>query len=79
MSYVVVLKGHASFWFLLVYSFPYAHRKRKLIAVGIAALCWTIWRTRNEACFQGNYPKDPANLVFLMCYWLKYWAGLRSV
>ncbi|PNT63270.1 hypothetical protein BRADI_4g13592v3 [Brachypodium distachyon] len=59
-----------------VYGFPY--RYRRLIAVGIVILCWTIRKTRNETCFQGNYPKDPAYIVFLLCHWLKYWAGLQK-
>ncbi|KQK05392.1 hypothetical protein BRADI_2g19836v3 [Brachypodium distachyon] len=50
---------------------------RNLISVGVSALCWTIWRTRNDACFKFTYPRDPANLVFIFCYWLKYWAIMQ--
>lgn len=47
-----------------IYSFPYIHRK--ILFIGVAALCWTIWKTRNEASFQSKFPKDPANVVFFV-------------
>jgi hypothetical protein len=40
--------------------------------MGIAALCWAIWKTRNNACFEGN----PVGLICYMCAFLRYWAGL---
>lgn len=45
-----------------VYSFPIEHRK--LMSIGISSLCWTIWKTRNDACFQCKFLRDPANLFF---------------
>lgn len=32
-------------------------------AIGIAALCWAIWKTRNRACFEGKCINDPASIV----------------
>ncbi|PNT74006.1 hypothetical protein BRADI_1g06422v3 [Brachypodium distachyon] len=61
-----------------VQDLPY--HMRKPIAIGVFALCWLIWKTRNEAYFQCKLPLDRANLVFLMCYsyLIKFWTGLEK-
>lgn len=59
-----------------VFEFPVA--VRKLIAVGVAALCWAVWKARTEACFQCVFPKDHTNLLLLICYWIKYRASLQK-
>jgi hypothetical protein len=46
--------------------------------VGIAALCWAIWKTRNNACFEGKLISSPMGLICYMCAFLRYWAGLQG-
>jgi hypothetical protein len=46
--------------------------------VGIAALCWAIWKTRNNACFEGKLISSPVGLICYMCAFLRYWAGLQD-
>jgi hypothetical protein len=46
--------------------------------VGIAALCWAIWKTRNIACFEGKLISSPLGLICYMCAFLRYWAGLQN-
>jgi hypothetical protein len=46
--------------------------------VGIAALCWAIWKTRNNACFEGKLISSPLGLICYMCAFLRYWAGLQN-
>jgi hypothetical protein len=46
--------------------------------VGIAALCWAIWKTRNNACFEGKLISSPVGLICYMCAFLRYWAGLQG-
>jgi hypothetical protein len=46
--------------------------------VGIAALCWAIWKTRNNACFEGKLISSPVGLICYMCVFLRYWAGLQD-
>ena len=57
-------------------SFPEA--QRKLVLSGGATVCWTIWKTRNDACFNKKYPDDPASVVFRICNVLNGWALLQK-
>ena len=57
-------------------SFPPIHRK--LALSGGAAVCWTIWKTRNDACFNKKNPDDPAALVYRLCNILNLWALLQK-
>jgi hypothetical protein len=50
---------------------------RKVVMIGAVALCWTFWRTRNNSFFDGMRPKDPTNIIFLICHFLNYWAKLQ--
>jgi hypothetical protein len=45
--------------------------------VGIAALCWPVWKTRNKACFENKLISSPVSLICYMCAFLCYWAGLQ--
>lgn len=42
----------------------------------LAAICWAIWKRRNEACFENKKLKHPAEIVIHICALLSYWAGL---
>jgi hypothetical protein len=46
--------------------------------VGLAAVCWTVWRTRNNVCFDGKRIKMPTEIICLICSTLTYWAGLQK-
>jgi hypothetical protein len=46
--------------------------------LGVAALCWAIWKTRNKACFEGKLISSPMSLICYMCSFLRYWAGLQT-
>jgi hypothetical protein len=35
---------------------------QKFHAIGIAAICWTVWKTRNNICFQGKNVTSPIML-----------------
>jgi len=43
--------------------------------VGLAAVCWMIWRIRTSTCFEGKRIKSPPVIICLICSVLKYWAG----
>ena len=47
-----------------------------LHAVGLAAVCWPIWWTRNAVCFEDKRVKSPTEIICLICSFLTYWAGL---
>ena len=46
--------------------------------VGLAAVCWAIWRSRNAVCFENKRVKSPTEIVCMICSFLTYWAGLLT-
>ena len=40
--------------------------------VGIAAVCWAIWKTRNKACFNGKILRNPASIICYACALIGY-------
>ena len=48
----------------------------KFHAVGIAAICWTIWKTKNSACFEGKSVRSPISIICYACSLMEYWVGL---
>jgi hypothetical protein len=61
------------YWFWIQKILP---QSPSLYAVGLAAVIWAIWRTRNAACFDKKRVKSPTEIVCLICSFLTYWAGL---
>lgn len=39
-------------------------KDRVLISVGVAAVLWSLWKTRNAACFDHVYPHDPTKVIY---------------
>lgn len=44
--------------------------------LGLAAICWAIWKARNRACFDKKLIKHPCKILVLACIFMRYWAGL---
>jgi len=44
--------------------------------VGIAAVCWAIWKARNKVCFEGKPLLNPIAIICHACALMNYWAGL---
>jgi hypothetical protein len=49
-------------------------RISNLMIFGCGAVFWAIWRTRNDWFFGDKILLDPANIIFLCCFWLDSWA-----
>jgi hypothetical protein len=49
-------------------------RISNLLIFGCGAMFWAIWRTRNDWFFGEKILIDPANIIFLCCFWLDSWA-----
>lgn len=45
---------------------------------GFVAICWTIWKARNKACFDKKMIKHPAEILIHACALMNYWAGLYA-
>ena len=60
---------------------PYGN---KFHAIGIAAICWAIWKTRNSARFEGKVVTSPIHILYVMlvCLWstgqVYFWMKTRS-
>lgn len=39
-------------------------RSRRLFWIGLGALCWTLWTTRNKFTIEGVFPNKPADVLF---------------
>jgi hypothetical protein len=42
----------------------------------VAAICWATWKCRNKVCFDKKPIKNPGEIMFAACAFMKYWAGL---
>ncbi|PNT74991.1 hypothetical protein BRADI_1g25933v3, partial [Brachypodium distachyon] len=51
---------------------------RNLQIIGVAAICWAIWKIHNKACFEKKLIRSPAEIVCYACAFLIYWAGLQN-
>jgi hypothetical protein len=50
---------------------------RNLIWVGVAAVCWAIWRCRNDIIFHKIKINSILQVIFRGTYWLRFWAQLQ--
>jgi len=50
---------------------------RNLIWVGVAAVCWAIWRCRNDIIFHKVKYHSILQVIFGGTYWLRFWAQLQ--
>jgi hypothetical protein len=57
--------------------FPNFFLFRNVQIAGVAAICWTIWKLRNRACFEGKLIQTPVELIYFAVVFMKYWAGLE--
>ena len=54
------------------------HKKtRYLIWVGVAVVCWAIWRCRNDTIFNKIKVNSILQVIFRGTYWLQFWAQLQ--
>jgi hypothetical protein len=52
--------------------------RRNVQILGIASVCWAIWKLRNRACFDKKFINSPLDLICYSTVFMKYWAGLNS-
>jgi hypothetical protein len=51
---------------------------RNVQIVGLAAVCWAIWKLRNRACFEHKLIKSPSELISFVVVFINYWVGLHN-
>jgi hypothetical protein len=52
--------------------------ERNLITIECSAILWSLWKIRNDCCFNNINPVNSANISFLCCFWLHSWAILQK-
>jgi hypothetical protein len=45
--------------------------------VGVAALCWAIWRCRNNVIFNKLKTNSIMHVIFREAYWLRSWSQFQ--
>jgi hypothetical protein len=51
---------------------------RNVQILGLAPICWAIWKLRNKACFDKKFINSPFDLICYSTVFIEYWAGLNS-
>ena len=51
--------------------------KRQML-IGVAAVCWSIWLSRNEIVFNNTLPNSFIQVIFRGTYWTRSWAMLSK-
>jgi hypothetical protein len=44
--------------------------------LGLAAVCWATRTTRNSICFEKTECRNPCEIIFLACLFMRYWSDL---
>jgi hypothetical protein len=65
----------AQFWTWVTWCLP---RGKHFYGVGLAAVCWAIWKTRNAVCFEEKRIKAPTEILCFISSLSFYWAGLQK-
>ena len=55
----------------------FSGKHRRLVRVGVAAVLWSIWKTRNNACFRSVLPNNPCSITNMIGHWMTTWAILQ--
>ncbi|TVU46002.1 hypothetical protein EJB05_05514, partial [Eragrostis curvula] len=61
----------------LVWIQNYMPNGKKFHMVGLAGICWAIWKIRNKVCFDKKIVRSPTEIICYACSFLKYWSGLQ--
>ena len=56
----------------------FSSKKRKTVTVGVASVSWSIWKTRNMACFHNQWPGEPFVVIGQVCRWIDFWSILQG-
>jgi hypothetical protein len=44
--------------------------------LGLAAICWAIWKARNRACFEKKLIRNHNEVIFSAYLFMHFWVGL---
>jgi hypothetical protein len=49
---------------------------KEISSLGVAAICWAIWKRRNKVVFEGKLLQNPLEIICHACALMVYWSGL---
>lgn len=52
--------------------------RKQFFMVGLAAICWAIWKARNAFCFEKKLTRLPTEIICSVSSFVTYWAGLHK-
>jgi hypothetical protein len=52
-------------------------KSKARIRIGVSALCWSIWRCRNNIIFNKSKNLNLLQVIHMMVYWMQQWALLQ--
>jgi hypothetical protein len=44
--------------------------------LSLAAICWAIWKTWNNMCFEKRVVRNTLEILYSACAFMRYWASL---
>jgi hypothetical protein len=53
-------------------------KQRKHVLLGVAAVCWAIWLSRNDSVFQRSKPCSCLLVIFKSAFWIRSWSILTK-
>jgi hypothetical protein len=56
----------------------FSAKQRKHVLIGIAAICWAIWLSRNNSIFQRSKPCSCMQVIFKSAFWIRSWSILTK-
>jgi hypothetical protein len=51
---------------------------KRLFWIGLAAVCWALWTTRNKFTIEHIFPSKPADCLYKLCMFLQQWRSLTK-
>ena len=51
---------------------------KRVFWVGLGAICWSLWTTRNKLTIKHVFPAKPADCLFKSCIFLQQWRSLTK-
>ena len=56
----------------------FPQKLRKQFLIGVAALCWAIWLSRNDVVFNQKQPNSYLQVIFRGTHWARSWSQLAK-
>jgi hypothetical protein len=56
----------------------FSKQQRNLVLIGMTALCWAIWISRNDLVFNKSHYKSILQVIFRGVFWIRSWSVLSN-